>query len=95
LSSRSVPIVKLCSKPSCARPGAAMLAYDYAARLAVLEDPAQGAISPHLYPLCGPCAEQLRPPRGWDLVDLRSIPRLFVPSPELEKPAERRAAAWE
>jgi Protein of unknown function (DUF3499) len=73
-----------------------MLAYDYAARLAVLEDPPQGEISPHLYPLCGPCAEQLRAPRGWDLVDLRSSPRLFVPRlPEGERPAERRAAAWE
>lgn len=55
-----------------------MLAYDYAASTALLEDPPEGAISPHLYVLCARCAERLRPPRGWILDDRRSKPRLFV-----------------
>ncbi|HZA39108.1 MAG TPA: DUF3499 family protein [Actinomycetota bacterium] len=85
--------MSLCSKPSCARPGSAILAYDYAARIAVLEDPLEGEVSPHNYALCGPCANQLRPPRGWELVDLRTAPRLFVPQrPDQEGAAERRAA---
>ena len=88
-----MPIVNLCSKPSCSRPGSALLAYDYAARVAVLEDPPEGEISPHFYALCSPCANGLQPPRGWDLVDLRGGPRLFVPSrPDVEGAAEQRAA---
>lgn len=55
-----------------------MLAYDYAASTALLEDPPDGAVSPHLYVLCARCAERLRPPRGWVLDDRRSKPRLFV-----------------
>ena len=92
MPSRSVPIVTLCSKPYCARPGSAVLAYDYAARLAVLEDPPAGELSPHLYALCTPCAEHLRPPLGWDLADLRFRPRLFVQPSPVETPGERRAA---
>ena len=71
----------LCSKPSCARPGAAVLAYDYAASTAVLEDPVAGRPNPHLYVLCALCAEKLKPPRGWTLVDRRTDPRLFVDDP--------------
>jgi len=84
-----VPIVNLCSKPSCARPGAAVLAYDYAARVAVIEDPPEGEISPHVYALCRGCAEQLRPPRGWELIDSRSAQRLLQPT--LTKLGERPA----
>jgi hypothetical protein len=70
--------VKACSKPGCAGPGAAVLAYDYAASTALLDDPPEGVLSPHLYVLCARCAERLRPPRGWVLEDRRTKPRLFV-----------------
>ena len=73
-----------CSKPGCARPGGALLSYDYQARLATLTDPPEvGEVSPHLYVLCTVCAEKLNPPRGWLLDDMRSEPPLFV-SPERE-----------
>lgn len=68
-----------CSKPGCTRAGAAILGYDYAERLALLEDPPEtGPLSPHLYTLCVPCAERLRPPQGWVLNDVRTKPPLFV-----------------
>jgi hypothetical protein len=71
--------VNTCSKPGCTRTGIALLGYDYAARLALLQDPPEtGQVSPHLYVLCGPCAERLRPPQGWVLDDARSEPPLFV-----------------
>ena len=55
-----------------------MLAYDYAARKAILEDAPQGQLSPHVYVLCIKCAERLRPPKGWELEDLREEPALFL-----------------
>lgn len=70
--------MNLCTKPSCARPGAVVLAYDYAARKAILEDAPQGQLSPHVYVLCIKCAERLRPPKGWELEDLREEPALFL-----------------
>lgn len=70
--------MNLCSKPSCTRPGAVVLAYDYSERKALLDDPPVGELSPHLYILCTKCAEKLRPPKGWDLEDRRSEPPLFV-----------------
>lgn len=71
--------MNICSKPGCTRAGAAVLGYDYAARLALLQDPPEtGAVSPHLYVLCAHCAERLRPPQGWMLDDTRSEPPLFV-----------------
>ncbi len=70
--------MNLCSKPSCTRPGAVVLAYDYAERKAILDDPARGELSPHVYILCTKCAEKLRPPKGWELEDRRSEPPLFV-----------------
>jgi len=71
--------VNLCSKPGCTRSGAALLSYDYGARLAHLEDPpSAGEVSPHLYVLCVVCAERLRPPQGWLLEDHRTTPPLFV-----------------
>lgn len=70
--------MNLCTKPNCARPGAVVLAYDYAARKAILEDAAAGQLSPHVYVLCLKCAERLRPPKGWELEDLREQPALFL-----------------
>ena len=70
--------MNLCSKPSCTRPGAVVLAYDYAERKAVLDDPEKGQLSPHVYILCSRCAEKLKPPKGWELEDRRSEPPLFV-----------------
>lgn len=71
--------MNLCSKPGCTGAGAALLGYDYAARRAVLDDPpAAGEVSPHVYVLCSPCAERLRPPQGWLLEDLRVEPPLVV-----------------
>lgn len=58
-----------------------MLGYDYASRTAVLSDPAPGEQDPHLYVICGPCAEKLRPPKGWTIEDLRSAPPLFATGP--------------
>lgn len=59
-----------------------MLAYDYALKRALLQDPAGGETSPHLYALCHPCAERLRPPRGWTLEDRRVEPVLFLDEDE-------------
>lgn len=70
--------MNLCSKPGCAHPGGAVLAYDYAARRAVLDDPPGHEVSPHLYVLCMRCAEKLTPPRGWVLDDRRATPPLFL-----------------
>ncbi|MGI8773615.1 MAG: DUF3499 family protein [Actinomycetota bacterium] len=66
-----------CSKPGCSRIGVAVLGYDYAQKLASLEDPSP-ALSPHSYILCTSCAERLNPPRGWTLEDRRSEPPLFA-----------------
>lgn len=70
--------MNLCTKPSCARPGAVVLSYDYAAKRAILDDPAAGELSPHVYVLCNRCAEKLRPPKGWELADQRDKPPLFL-----------------
>jgi hypothetical protein len=83
----------LCSKPSCARPGAAILSFDYGERLALLDDPPAGRPSPHVYVMCGRCAERLRPPIGWDLEDRRSEPPLFLePRPALDSRSEEALA---
>lgn len=70
--------MSLCSKPGCAHAGAVVLGYDYAARVASLEDPTSGEPSPHVYVLCTGCAERLRPPVGWTLEDRRAAPPLFA-----------------
>ncbi|MGH2821282.1 MAG: DUF3499 family protein, partial [Actinomycetota bacterium] len=70
--------VRSCSKPGCASPAAAVLAYSYAERLATLEDAAAAGVPPHAYALCGGCAERLRPPRGWRVDDRRCTPPLFL-----------------
>ena len=67
-----------CSKPGCGHPGTALLGYDYAAKQAFIDDPPPGEPSPHMYVLCTHCAERLNPPRGWDLVDRRAEPPLFL-----------------
>ncbi|HEX2240622.1 MAG TPA: DUF3499 family protein [Actinomycetota bacterium] len=64
--------MSLCSKPNCARPGTAVLAFDYDSRKAMIEDRDRRQISPHLYLLCTLCAEKLRPPLGWTLDDRRT-----------------------
>lgn len=93
--------MNLCTKPSCARPGAVVLAYDYSERKAVLEDAPQGQLSPHVYVLCIKCAERLRPPKGWELHDLREEPALFLervpdlvgsPTQNVEEPPVEEAA---
>ena len=69
--------MRICSKPKCSAPGAAILGYDYATRLVVLEDwMPEGA--PHIYALCSGCADGLVTPRGWTLADLRRRSRLFI-----------------
>jgi hypothetical protein len=83
----------LCSKPSCARPGAAILSFDYGERLALLDDPPAGRPSPHVYVMCGRCAERLRPPIGWSLQDRRSEPPLFVGSVPAEDARAEAALA--
>ena len=57
-----------------------MLGYDYSSRTATLSDPMPGEQDPHLYVICGLCAEKLRPPKGWTIEDLRSAPPLFATS---------------
>ena len=74
--------MNLCTKPSCARPGAVVLSYDYASRRALLDDPVRGELSPHVYVLCTRCAEKLSPPKGWELQDRRSEPPLFLDRPD-------------
>jgi hypothetical protein len=69
--------MSMCSKPGCVGNGTAILAFDYAARRALLAD-ARGDISPHVYVLCSDCAERLRPPRGWILDDQRNEPAVFA-----------------
>ena len=67
-----------------------MLAYDYSASSARLDDLPEVPISPHLYVLCERCAGSLRTPRGWILEDRRAIPvvatappaEVVVPTPE-------------
>ncbi|MDQ3981921.1 MAG: DUF3499 family protein [Actinomycetota bacterium] len=77
-----------CAKPGCPNPGAAVLAYDYSDRRAVIDDPPADEISPHIYVLCTRCAERLTPPRGWVLDDARGAPPLFLDSVrEREEPA--------
>jgi Protein of unknown function (DUF3499) len=63
-----------------------VLAFDYASRRAILQDPGTGELSPHLYSICHPCAERLTPPLGWTLEDRRSEPVLFLDGPGQKPP---------
>jgi Protein of unknown function (DUF3499) len=66
-----------CSKPGCPNRAAVVLGYDYASRRALLIDPIDVELSPHLYWLCETCAEKLTAPRGWVLIDERSpVPQM-------------------
>jgi hypothetical protein len=78
--------VNRCSKPRCARPGGAVLAFDYASRRAIVQDPVSGELSPHLYSICNACAERLTPPRGWTLEDRRCETVLFLDEPAPDRP---------
>lgn len=46
--------------------------FDYEARRVFVGSTAPRDVSPHVYLLCALCAEKLRPPRGWELVDDRA-----------------------
>ena len=70
--------MNLCSKPGCGHTGAVILTYEYSRGQIVLDDPAQGEISPHAYAMCMGCAEKLKPPRGWTIDDRRESPPLFL-----------------
>ncbi len=70
--------MRLCSKPTCATTGVAVLAYDYSSKRALLDDAPPGDLSPHLYVLCERCANAITPPQGWVLEDKRGAPRLFA-----------------
>lgn len=60
-----------CDRPDCSRPASTSLSYRH-------EDKAVwiGALTPEDEPqhrMCGPHADRLRVPRGWDLIDLRAV----------------------
>lgn len=61
--------VRLCSRSACGRPAVATLTYVYADSTAVL-GPLATLAEPHSYDLCGPHAERLTAPRGWEVVRL-------------------------
>jgi Protein of unknown function (DUF3499) len=67
-----------CSKPNCRAPTAVVLAYNYADRFVLLEDAPERGMPPQTYALCLSCADGLQAPRGWELQDLRSRPRLYA-----------------
>ena len=65
-----------------------MLAYDYKAGSARLDDLPEIPISPHLYVLCDRCATSLRAPRGWILDDRRGpAPMASAPAPVIDAAA--------
>ena len=64
--------MSFCSKPGCPGTGTAVLGYDYAERLAVIDDRDALDPSPHLYVLCSTCAAKLTLPMGWTLKDRRA-----------------------
>lgn len=73
-----------------------MLAYDYRAGSARLDDLPQIPISPHLYVLCDRCATSLRAPRGWILDDRRSPPAPVLRSaPSVEESVDATEATAE
>ena len=67
-----------CMKPSCSHPASVVLAYSYSEMLVILEDVPSGGLPPQTYALCSGCADNLRPPRGWELRDERERPRLYA-----------------
>ncbi|MCC5953273.1 MAG: DUF3499 family protein [Acidimicrobiia bacterium] len=59
-----------CSRPGCAEPATATLAYDYSAGVVWLDD-LTDEHHPHDYDLCGHHATSLSVPIGWSLRDQR------------------------
>ncbi|HVF54357.1 MAG TPA: DUF3499 family protein [Actinomycetota bacterium] len=62
-----------CSKPRCTSTATTVLAYDYSSRQVALDDFGDEPLSPHLYVLCRQCADRLRAPLGWELLDRRVV----------------------
>ncbi|MGH9280364.1 MAG: DUF3499 family protein [Acidimicrobiales bacterium] len=60
---------RLCSRPGCAEPATATLAFHYAERAVWLDDLQER--DPHRIDLCTMHADRLNPPRGWTGVDRR------------------------
>lgn len=58
-----------CSRPACQRQSVATLTYDYAARVATVDDLAPA--HPMQYDLCADHTSRLSVPNGWQLVDRR------------------------
>lgn len=62
-----------CARPACPSKASAWLGYDYDARCAWLDDPADEEIWQASYwPLCEYHADSLKVPRGWFSVDRRA-----------------------
>ena len=66
---RPVDRPRLCSRPGCAEPAGAALAFQYATRTVWLED--LGEPDPHTIDMCTMHADRLSPPRGWTGEDRR------------------------
>ncbi|TML64547.1 MAG: DUF3499 family protein [Actinobacteria bacterium] len=66
-----LPSPRLCARPGCASVAVASLSYDYARRIAWLDD-LPHAPRPSCYELCATHAQSLRVPLGWRHDDRRS-----------------------
>jgi hypothetical protein len=62
-----------CARPACAEPAVVTLSYGYASATVWLE-PLTAEGHPMTHDLCERHAARTRPPQGWELVDLRSVP---------------------
>ena len=72
-----------CAHPGCGRPVAAILSYDYANRVAWLDQPTTDDVPG--WALCGAHAGRQRVPVGWELQDRRP-PSLSVVPPIVPPP---------
>lgn len=61
---------RLCARPGCGAPAAAMLAFQYATRTVWILDLAEA--EPSVIDLCATHADRLTPPRGWTGHDRRT-----------------------
>lgn len=61
--------LRQCTRPGCRESAVATLTYVYSDSTAVL-GPLATYAEPHCYDLCGPHADRLTVPRGWDVVRL-------------------------
>lgn len=73
--------MRTCSKPGCTEGAVATLTYDYADQTAVL-GPLATTFEPHTYDLCQTHAQNLTPPRGWQIVRLATKFDPVPPSPD-------------